>query len=343
MPKVSDVPHLGKAIMEAIERGAPDVDLATLPNLTDMSADKLTENVIAVNAGTPNPRQKFVLAALVRHMHAFVKEVGLTPEEWMHGLEFLTKTGQMCTDIRQEFILLSDIFGVSALVDTLNHPKPEGATEATILGPFFVEDAREVPNGGEIAGEESGQPMLVKGRILDMAGNPIPNCLIETWETDEDGYYDTQRSGESGYVQDCRGRLYSDADGNYAFRCVMPVPYPIPNDGPVGQLLRGMNRHVFRPAHLHMMFIADGFEKLVTALYFKGDIFLSSDAVFGVKSSLVEDPKMVTDAAEARKAGFKKDQFLLCARDFVLITTEQAAEELVKAKAKAAEEAKAKA
>ncbi|BEI86277.1 hypothetical protein CcaverHIS002_0605640 [Cutaneotrichosporon cavernicola] len=339
MPKVSDVPHVGKAILDAIQRGAPDVDLDDLPNLTDMSADKLTENVIAINQGCTNPRQKYVLEALVRHMHSFVKEVGLTPEEWMTGLEFLTKTGQMCTDIRQEFILLSDVFGVSALVDTLNHPKPPGATEATVLGPFFVEDAREVAIGGEIAGEESGEPMLVKGRILDTNGKPIPNCLIETWETDEDGYYDTQRSGEDGYVQDCRGRLYSDKDGNYAFRCVMPVPYPIPNDGPVGQLLRSMNRHVFRPAHLHMMFIADGYEKLITALYFKGDIFLSSDAVFGVKSSLVEDPKKVTDPAEARKAGFKKDEFYLCDRDFILITEQQAQEELVKAKAQAKAEA----
>jgi protocatechuate 3,4-dioxygenase beta subunit len=340
MPKVSDVPHLGKAIKDAIERGAPDVDLNDLPNLTDMSADKLTENVLAINAGCQNPRQKFVLEALVRHMHAFVKEVGLTPEEWMTGLEFLTKTGQMCSDIRQEFILLSDVFGVSALVDTLNHPKPEGATEATVLGPFWVEDARVVENGEAIAGEDKGEPMLVKGRILDTEGKPVPNCLIETWETDEDGYYDTQYSA-NGYVQDCRGRLYSDKDGNYAFRCVMPVPYPIPNDGPVGKLLRSMNRHVFRPAHLHMMFECEGYEKLVTALYFKGDIFLSSDAVFGVKSSLVEDPKKVTDAAEARKAGFKKDEFFLCERDFVLITTEQAAQELEKAKAKAKAEVKA--
>lgn len=193
--------------------------------------------------------------------------------------------------------------------------------------------------------------MLVKGRIVDTEGKPIPNCRIETWETvswqdpflgpstndqDEDGYYDTQYSGDdNGYTQDCRGRLYSDAEGYYAFRCVMPVPYPIPNDGPVGKLLRSMNRHVFRPAHLHMMFEAQGFEKLITALYFKGDIFLTSDAVFGVKSSLVEDPKKVTDAAEAKKAGFKSDSFYLCKRDFVLITTDQAQEELKTAKAKA--------
>lgn len=222
-----------------------------------------------------------------------------------------------------------------------------------MLGPFWVEDARVVENGEAIADEDKGEPMLVKGRILDTEGKPIPNCLIETWETvsypyltrllslgqanaqDEDGYYDTQYTNESGYTQDCRGRLYSDADGNYSFRCVMPVPYPIPNDGPVGKLLRSMNRHVFRPAHLHMMFEAQGFEKLITALYFKGDIFLTSDAVFGVKTSLVEEPKKVTDAAEAKRLGFKGDEFYLCNRDFILITTDQAKVELAKAKAKA--------
>lgn len=246
------------------------------------------------------------------------------------GIQFLTKTGQMCTDLRQEFILLSDVFGVSALVDTLNHSKPEGATEATVLGPFFVEDAREIQNGESIASDDKGEPMIVKGRVVDMEGKPIPNCRIETWETDNDGYYDTQY-GE--YDQDCRGRLHTDKDGNYAFRCVYPVAYPIPNDGPVGQMLRSMNRHVFRPAHLHMMFQAEGFEELITSLYFEGDIFLTSDAVFGVKSSLITDPKKVEDEAEAKKYGFKKAPFFELNKDFVLITTDQAKVQLEKARA----------
>lgn len=241
----------------------------------------------------------------------------------------------MCTDLRQEFILLSDVFGVSALVDTLNHPKPEGATEATVLGPFFVEDAREIQNGESIASDDKGEPMIVKGRILDMEGKPIPNCLIETWETDNDGYYDTQY-GE--YDQDCRGRLRSDKDGNYAFRCVHPVAYPIPNDGPVGKMLRSMNRHVFRPAHLHMMFQAKGYEELITSLYFKGDIFLTSDAVFGVKSSLIVAPKEIKDEEAAKKYGFKKAPFWEVERDFILITEEQAQVELKKTKEAAAKE-----
>lgn len=162
--------------------------------------------------------------------------------------------------------------------------------------------------------------MLVKGRITDTAGRGVGGCLIETWETDEDGFYDTQYAE---YAQDCRGRLRTDADGYYAFRCVKPVAYPIPNDGPVGQLLRSMGRHVFRPSHLHMMFQARGFVELITSLYFKGDIFITSDAVFGVKSSLITDPRKVSDAAEAHRYGFKSDEFWLLEKDFVLVTADE--------------------
>lgn len=162
--------------------------------------------------------------------------------------------------------------------------------------------------------------MLVKGRVTDLNGKGIAHCLIETWETDEDGFYDTQYAE---YEQDCRGRLYTDDDGNYAFRCVKPVAYPIPNDGPVGQLLRSMGRHVFRPSHLHMMFHAKGFVELITSLYFKGDIFITSDAVFGVKSSLITDPKKVEDAEAAKKYGFKSKEFWELQKDFVLVTPEE--------------------
>lgn len=154
-------------------------------------------------------------------------------------------------------------------------------------------------------------------------------------DQDEEGYYDTQYSD---FAQDCRGRLYTDAEGNYAFRCVVPVAYPIPNDGPVGKLLRSMNRHVFRPAHLHMMFQKEGMEELITSLYFKGDIFLTSDAVFGVKSSLIEDPKKITDDAEAKKYGFKHGPFQLVERDFVLITTEEAKAQIAKERKERAQE-----
>ncbi|KAI5475347.1 catechol dioxygenase [Pseudohyphozyma bogoriensis] len=314
---------VGKAIQMALDSGAPNVDLSKLPNLTDLSADSLCDNVIAINSLCENPRLKFVFEKLVTHVHQFAKEVSLTTEEWMAAIQFLTATGQICTDIRQEFILLSDILGLSALVDTMNHPVPEGATESTVLGPFFTEDAKDIPNGGSIASEGKGEYMFVKGRVTDLRGNGIAGCKIETWETDDEGLYDTQYEGRDG--PDCRGRITTDADGYYWFRGVRPVAYPIPNDGPVGKLLRQLSRHVFRPAHLHMLFEAPGYESLITSLYPTGsDPYIKSDAVFGVKSSLLIDYEEVTDEEEAKRCGFPHGPFGLLKRDFVLITTEEA-------------------
>ncbi|KAL8283692.1 hypothetical protein RQP46_005487 [Phenoliferia psychrophenolica] len=298
---------VGKAVLDALARGAPNVDLALLPNLTDLSAETLTENVIKINSLCEDQRLKFVMEKAVTHLHAFAKEVGLTTEEWMKAIQFLTATGQICTDIRQEFILLSDILGLSALVDTLNHPVPVGsnATEATVLGPFFTEDSHDIPNGESIASEGKGEYMFVQGRVLDLEGKGVAGCTIETWETDEDGLYDTQYEGRS--APDCRGRITTDKDGKYCYRAVLPVAYPIPND-----------------AHLHMQFAAKGFEPLTTALYFTGDVYLKSDAVFGVKSSLVVDVKEITDEASAKALGFPHAPYYLLDRDFVLITVEQA-------------------
>ncbi|KAK4705464.1 hypothetical protein P7C70_g735, partial [Phenoliferia sp. Uapishka_3] len=334
---------VGKAIADAIARGAPNVELSRLPDLTDMTAETLTENVIKINSLCEDPRLKFVMERAVTHLHAFAKEVGLTTEEWMATIQFLTATGKICSDIRQEFILLSDILGLSALVDTMNHPVPAGseATEATVLGPFFTEDSHDIPAGESIASEGKGEYMYVQGYVKDLQGKGIEGCTVETWETDEDGeyilkelrsgprmtlsssgLYDTQYDGRS--QPDCRGRLTTDKDGKYCYRAVLPVAYPIPNDGPVGTFLRKLNRHVFRPAHLHMQFAAKGFEPLTTALYFTGDDYLKSDAVFGVKSSLVCDVKEITDEASAKALGFRHAPYYLLDRDFVLITTEEA-------------------
>ncbi|MCO5598541.1 hypothetical protein L7F22_052638 [Adiantum nelumboides] len=265
---------VGKAVLDAIKSGAPNVDLDLLPNLMDMSPASITENVIAINSLCKDKRQKFLFEKLVTHLHDFTREVGLTTEEWMTAIQFLTSTGKICSDIRQEFILLSDILGVSALVDSMNHPVTASATEGTVLGPFFTEDAKEIKAGDSIASEGKGEYMWCEGRIIDIDGNPIPNCKIETWETDDEGKYDTQYEGRS--EADCRGRLISDEQGYYSYRAILPTPYPIPNDGPVGALLKSLNRHVFRPAHLHMMFYCEGYETLITALYFKGDPYLKS-------------------------------------------------------------------
>ncbi|GAA5925482.1 hypothetical protein JCM10213_008800 [Rhodosporidiobolus nylandii] len=322
MKKALDV---GKAVEEAIRNGAPNIDLALLPDLQDMSPATITKNVHAINSLCQDPRQKFVFEKLVTHIHDFAREVSLTTEEWMTAIQFLTATGKICSDIRQEFILLSDALGLSALVDSMNHPTVPPATEATVLGPFFTEDAKDLKAGESIASEGKGEYMFCEGRILDIQGNPIPNCTIETWETDDEGLYDTQYAGRS--EPDCRGRLTSDENGYYSYRAILPTPYPIPNDGPVGKLLKSLNRHVFRPAHLHMMFIAKGYETLITALYFKGDPYLKSDAVFGVKTSLIVDPTLVEDEAKAKEKGFAHGPYWHLEKDYVLLTTEQAEEQ----------------
>ncbi|BGP06685.1 hypothetical protein NBRC10512_004763 [Rhodotorula toruloides] len=317
--------EVGKAVAEAIKNGAPSIDPALLPRLRDLGPLNITENVHAINSMCPNPRQKFVFEKLVTHLHDFTREVSLTTEEWMLAIEFLTATGKICSDIRQEFILLSDILGLSCLVDSMNHPSMPPATEGTVLGPFFTQDAADLKAGESIASEGKGEYMWCEGRVLDTQGNPVPNCTIETWETDNEGLYDTQYEGRT--VADCRGRLKSDANGYYSYRAVLPTPYPIPNDGPVGRLLKTLNRHVFRPAHLHTMLVAKGYETLITALYFKGDQFLESDAVFGVKSSLVVEPKLVTDETKAKALGFKHGPYWHLEKDYVLLTLKQADEQ----------------
>ncbi|GAA5842059.1 hypothetical protein JCM3766R1_005736 [Sporobolomyces carnicolor] len=320
-------PKVGKAVAEAIKNGAPNIDLDLLPDLTDLSPESITENVHAINSLCQNPRQKFLFKKLVDHLHDFARETSLTTEEWMAAIQFLTQTGQICTSLRQEFILLSDILGLSALVDSMNHPVKEGATEGTVLGPFFTEDAKDLKNGESIASEGKGEYMFCQGRVLDLEGKPIKNCAIETWETDDDGLYDTQYEGRT--EPDCRGRLHTDENGYYSYRAILPTPYPIPNDGPVGKLLKSLNRHVFRPAHLHMMFNADGYEQLITALYFKGDPYLKSDAVFGVKTSLVVEPTLVKDASRAKQLGFGDagKEFWELNKDYVLLTKDQAEEQ----------------
>ncbi|KAJ7483338.1 intradiol ring-cleavage dioxygenase [Mycena latifolia] len=301
------------------------IDLSKLPKILDMSAESITENVHAMNSNCPDERMKFVFKNLVTHLHDFVRETSITTEEWMTALQFLTETGQKCTDIRQEFILLSDALGVSSLVDSINNAKPPGATEATVLGPFFTTDALEFDNGESIASEDKGDYLWVEGKVLDTKGKPIPHCLIDTWETDGHGLYDTQYSQRGG--PDCRGRLYTKDDGSFFFRAIVPVSYPIPSDGPVGKMVKSLGRHVFRPAHLHMMLSAPGFEKLTTAFYFKGDPYLTSDAVFGVKTSLIVETTTETDVEVTRARGFRdaKSHEVL-KHDFILATLEEGAE-----------------
>ncbi|KAI0664944.1 aromatic compound dioxygenase [Cubamyces menziesii] len=289
------------------------------------SPDVITSNLLKIAELTPNDRKRFLAKNLITHLHQFVRETSLTTKEWEEAIQFLTAVGQTCTPLRQEFILLSDVLGVSALVDALNNPPVQGGTESSVLGPFFTEDSPDLENGDSIASDGKGEYMYVEGRVLSTDGTPIPNATIETWETDGHGFYDTQYSNRE--KPECRGRLHSDKDGRFGYRAVVPVAYPIPGDGPVGDLLLGMGRHNMRPNHLHLMIEAPGYTKLVTAFYPEGDEWLESDAVFGVKKSLVVKLQEVNDEAEARKRGFPKgNSFKLLQRDIILVPEEKSRE-----------------
>ena len=274
---------------------------------------KLTEAVIARLAKDCDPRFRQIMASLIRHLHDFVREVELTEEEWFEGIKFLTATGQKCDDKRQEFILLSDVLGVSMLVDAVNHRASGATTETTVLGPFFVHGAPEIGNGDDMAAGWKGEPTCVSGRVLSTEGKPIAGALLDLWQSNSEGYYDVQLAGD----KPLRAKLHTDAEGRFRFRTILPTSYPVPTDGPVGQVLNRMGRHPMRPAHLHFMVSAPGHETLITHLFVKGDAYLDSDVVFGVKDSLIVDFKRNDSAAEAQKAGLTAP-FYSASYDFVL-------------------------
>ncbi len=244
--------------------------------------DAVRERV--ANAGNPRVRQ--ISDALVRHLHDFVREVEPTQAEWEWAIDFLTRTGHMCDQNRQEFILLSDALGVSMLVDAINHRLPGDATETTVLGPFYVQEAPEVELGANISPAVQGQPLLVTGSVRHANGGPIASAEVDVWHADGDGYYDVQQLDDTHGIT-MRARLRTDADGKFHFWSVMPAAYPIPNDGPVGQMLVAQGRHPYRPGHVHFMIDAPGCERLVTHVFVAGDEYLDSDVVFGVKDSLI--------------------------------------------------------
>ncbi|UYN99793.1 MAG: intradiol ring-cleavage dioxygenase [Devosia sp.] len=231
-------------------------------------------------------RLALVMSALVRHLHAFAKEVELTPAEWEAGIAFLTQTGQICSAERQEFILLSDTLGLSMLVDAINNRRPDGATENTVFGPFHVADAPVRAMGDTISLDGKGEPCRYQGRVLDMDGAPIAGASIDVWCDNADGFYDVQQPGIQPKWNN-RGIFITGADGAYEFIGIKPVSYPIPDDGPVGRMLAALGRHPYRPAHMHYLVTAPGYQKLVTHTFVGGDPYLESDTVFGVKQSLV--------------------------------------------------------
>jgi len=250
--------------------------------------DDITTEVLARFSATPDPRLRQIMLSLINHLHAFVKEVQLTEAEWFQAIEILTEAGKMCSDKRQEFILFSDTLGVSMVVDLLDHRKPDGATESTVFGPFHRLGAPDMPMGGNIAHrDQTGTPAVVSGRVLDLDGKPIANALLDVWQTQSNGLYDSQDQNLDGLHM--RGRFRSDAEGRYLIRTVLPVNYPIPSDGPVGHMLKATGRHPWRPAHIHFVVSADAYEPVTTHIFDRTDPYLQSDAVFAVKDSLICD------------------------------------------------------
>jgi protocatechuate 3,4-dioxygenase beta subunit len=271
--------------------------------MRDLNEANITEAVLA-QCQTDDPRLQTIIHSLVRHLHAFIREVEPTEAEWMQGIEFLTRVGQMCDDVRQEFILLSDTLGVSILVDAINHRQPDGATETTVLGPFHVKGAPPMTHGTQIASAQAlaaGEPTIVRGKITDPHGSPIAGAKVDVWQASAEGKYDVQLPGQE---TDLRGIFETDAAGEFWFRTIKPAAYPIPDDGPVGDMLRALGRHPYRPAHIHYMISAPGYETLITHVFVEGDEYLDSDAVFAVKDSLVAAFVRHDDPEAARQYDF---------------------------------------
>ena len=278
----------------------------------------ITDAVLQSLAATPDARLKEIVASLVSHLHDFAREVRLTEAEWRSAIDFLTATGQKCSDTRQEFILLSDTLGISMLTIALNHAKPAGATEATVFGPFHTDDAPHVAQGTDIAQGAPGQPMFVRATVLGPDGEAVADAAVDVWQADEDGLYDVQRP-ELADTRRARAVLRTDAAGVVRFRSIVPTAYPIPVDGPVGRMLAATGRHPWRPAHLHFLIRADGYEPLTTHIFRAGDPYLDSDVVFGVRSSLVGDyvehaPGTAPDGSRVDTAFFTLDQRFVLAR-----------------------------
>ena len=257
------------------------------------------------------PRLATVMSALVKHLHAFAVETKLTQDEWAIGIDFLTKTGQICSAERQEFILLSDVLGLSMLVDAINNRRPAPATENTVLGPFHVAGGPVRPMGYNISLDGKGEACLYEGKVTDLDGVPIEGASIDVWSDNSDGFYDVQQPGLQPKWNN-RGTFITGSDGTYHFLGIKPVSYPIPDDGPVGKMLADLGRHPFRPAHIHYLVTAPGYQKLVTHLFVGDDPYIESDTVFGVKRSLVTAFESLSDNVAKWRSRF----------DFVLVSEE---------------------
>jgi len=284
--------------------------------MRDFNEHTATAAVIERMAGCPDPRLREIMASVVTHLHAVVREVEPSLDEWMAAIRFLTATGQISDDKRQEFILLSDTLGVSMLVDAINHRKPSGATESTVLGPFHVAGAPRREMGDTISLDGKGEPAWVSGRVVDEDGKPVAGAFLDVWQTSSEGAYDVQDPSQP--PMNLRGLFMTGADGHFFFRTVKPKHYSVPTDGPVGRMLTALGRHAMRPAHIHFIVGAPGFEPVTTHIFVAGDEFLDSDAVFGVKDSLVEPFVLKDEPAVAKSLGLG-NPFYVVEHEFRLV------------------------
>jgi hydroxyquinol 1,2-dioxygenase len=287
------------------------------PERLDFTEEQSAEVVVRSLAGTADPRVREVLTSLVRHLHDFAKDVELTLPEWERAIEFLTETGQRSQGMRQEFILLSDVLGLSMLVETINNRAGGDVTESTVLGPFHMVESPSRELGADIALDGKGEPCLVTGRVRDDAGRPVPHATLDVWQANADGFYDVQQPGVQP-ERNLRGLFVADEQGEFWFRTIVPRYYPIPTDGPVGELLAAAGRHPNRPAHIHFIVAAAGHRTVTTHVFAAGSEYIDSDAVFGVKASLVREFRPVDDAAQAARLGLRNPYR---AMDFEVVLT----------------------
>ena len=283
-----------------------------------MDNHQITEDALSRLNNCNDPRLKEVMKSVITHLHAVVKEVEPNNQEWRQAIDFLTQVGHWCNDTRQEFILLSDTLGVTMLLDTVTQRKPPGVTESTVLGPFHVQGAPDLPFGANISKGQTGEPTLVTGHVLSQNGLPIAGATVDVWQASAQGRYDVQEP-EQFPDMNLRAVFHTDQNGRFGFCTEKPAPYPVPTDGPVGTMLKALGRHAWRPAHLHFMISAEEHQSLTTHLFVKGDPYLESDAVQAVKDSLIVDFSLSHDNTEADRFGLPTPYYKV-QEDFVLAT-----------------------
>lgn len=281
-----------------------------------ITKDTLTDAVIATITDDADPRFREIMTALIRHMHGFVREVDLSQEEWLAAIEFLYQTGKKTTRKRNEFILLSDTLGVTSLIDLMSGHAIAGATESSVLGPFYVEGAPMIDTGGDMIGQNDGDKGVVRGRVMSADGKPVPGALLDIWQNASNGQYSVEDPEQDDFNLRCR--MHADGTGGYHFTTIRPMPYTVPDDGPAGIMLHAMGRHPWRPAHIHFKVSADGYQDLITELYPDDDQYIDEDAVFGVRDSLSVTFAPNDSAEDAKRYGLSAPFFDLT-YDFVLL------------------------